>query len=581
MEIARAEAILHDRDPAQAAQLARAQLLHRGTDEERRQRAAAIGATAATAAKGRRRKQILRGLLLVALAAGAVPLGQALLRDQARAEALTQRLSALREPVSRLGLRQVGAWLAVPPAGVTVQVRANACAALVATREGASAAVPLRLQRPGAAPLTAPAGVLWCACEAEAVEVTLPGGDDARAALVLMSAPTGATGGLEVLAERPVAGFQLLGGAPGACSGAGFQAWAEREGNGDPAPLAPAREGLTAELVADGFEAAGLLESDRGFGVLRAEKGHCYLAVAERRPTELTLRGPDGAPLATAPGGAVAWCSYAGNAAFSLWRAAKGSAPIVVVRAVAERAGGVLGPLLAARRHGVSEVASALLPAELSSDARAQLLAAGSLSTTVHEAGPAGLPGEPEARAAAFSLRGKLAMLPEVSPAVATACFPPPEGDRPAPASVCAQARGQVWRRTGDPQDQGAVEGARPFWLGVLEGAAEEGALRAVAELMVFAQRMTLLGYEPTTTEGVKDTAEGATITGRPGTSGVVAVGLSRSRPWIVPLTDGPRWSLAGAPRVVAIAPGTTKAVHGALRLPAEGKDRRVVVWRR
>jgi hypothetical protein len=437
------------------------------------------------------------------------------------------------------------------------------------------------VERPFAAPLTASAGVLWCACEAEAIHVSIPEGGGARAALALMSSPIGGTGGLEVLATREVEGFQLLPGAAGACAGAGFQAWAEREGNGDLAPLAAARAGLTAELVADGFEPVGLLESERGFGVVRAEKGRCYLAVAERRPTDFALRGPDGAPFAAAPAGAAAWCSYAANATFSLWRAEKGSAPIVVLGAPAERAGGVLGPLLAARRHGVREVTTALLPGEPSSDARAQLLAAGSLSTTVHEAGPTGLPGDPEARAAAFAVRGKLPMLPETSPAVPTACFPPPDGDRPAPASLCAQARGQVWRRTGDPQDQGAAEGARPFWLGVLEGAAEEGALRAIAEVMVFAQRMTLLGYEPTTTEGVKDTPEGATLAARGKATTAVAVGLSRSRPWIVPLTDGPAWSLSGAPRVVPIPAGVAKALRGAVPLPADGKDRRVVVWRR
>jgi hypothetical protein len=98
---------------------------------------------------------------------------------------------------------------------------------------------------------------------------------------------------------------------------------------------------------------------------------------------------------------------------------------------------------------------------------------------------------------------------------------------------------------------------------------------------MVFAQRMTLLGYEPTTTEGVKDTPEGATLAARGKATTAVAVGLSRSRPWIVPLTDGPAWSLSGAPRVVPIPAGVAKALRGAVPLPADGKDRRVVVWRR
>ena len=293
------------------------------------------------------------------------------------------------------------------------------------------------------------------------------------------------------------------------CADAAFQGWADRGAHGDIDPLDATRPGPAADLVADGFEPVGLFASGRAFGVIRAKQGRCYLALPDPGAGEIALRGPDGARLVPRAGGAIAWCSHAADGIFSLWRTETSGRAVSVVGSPADRAGGIMGSVLALRRHGARDVEIALLPDELAKDARAALVAATVPAASILEADTTGLPGRPESKIVGFSLRGRVAMLPEVAPAVPTGCVPDLDASGPRPraasepfaAYLCAEARGQVWHRGGDAQHQGAVEGARPYWLGVLDGAAEEGALRAAAAALVFAQRLSLLGYEPTTSE--------------------------------------------------------------------------------
>lgn len=594
VQIARAEALLQQRDPEQAALVARAQALHRDTEAERRQRASQIEIAVTNAAKASTRRRVLAAVILALIAAAAVPTARFFLQAKDQEEALRTRLASLGKPAAGLGFRDAGQWLDVPKEGVTLAVPRNTCSALVAAREGDAGPLPLSVERPGAARITENGGVIWCSCEPEKVTITTPEGRGARVTLGWLSAPTPATGGLDVLLAHPAEGFRV---APDpaavACADAGFQGWAEQAGHGDADPLPATRPGPTADLVADGFEPAGLFPGDRPFAVIRARKGRCYLAAPERGVGDLTLRGPDGSRLTATPtGGALAWCSHAADAVFSLWHGDKNEKPsgppggaVAVLGAPADRAGGTLGTWLAARRHGYREVRTAVLPDELSKDAAAALRATSAGATSLQEADATGLSARPDHRVAAFSLRGKIGMLPEVAPSVPTACLPDASFDdggpgHPLPFQICAQAQGQTWKRSGEPGDQGGASGTMPFWLGVLEGATDEGALRAVASLLLFAQRLTLLGYEATTTEGVKDAQGGATVTGMGG-KGVIAVGLSRTRPWVSPLTDGPAWTLSGAPRVVQIPTGQTRVLRSAAPLAADPKDRRVVVWRR
>ena len=583
VEIARAEALLQHRDPEQAAQIARAQILHRDTDADRRQRASVIDSAAAANAGRRRRRRVVLGVAAVIVVAAAVPASRLWLREKDRESRQRAQLSSLGKTAGPLGFREADQWLDVPPAGVTFQVPRNTCSALVAAREGEAAVTGLALERPGAAKVTASGGVVWCSCEPEKVTVTLPDGRGARVALGWLSAPTPATGGTEVLAASPPAGFQVVENlAALGCADAGFQGWAEKDGHGDLDPLPATRPGPTADLVAGGFEPVGLFPGERAFAVVRGKQGRCYLAVPERGPGQLALRGPDGARLIEGAGGALVWCSHAADAVLSLWRADRGpGAPVAVLGAPADRAGATLGATLALRRHGIRDVQTALLPGELAADARAALIGSSVPAPSIAEADASGLPGKPGDRVVAFSLRGKLGMLAEVSPVVPSVCLPEADGGPPPLALLCVQARGQAWHRTADVQQQGAVEGVLPYWLAVLDGAGDEGALRAAAGILLFAERLSLLGFEPTTTDGVKDTPAGAVVSALGPKGAVVAVGLSKGQPWVSPLTDGPAWTLPGAPRVIQIPAGTTRVLRSPAFLAAPARERRVVVWRR
>jgi hypothetical protein len=583
VEIARAEALLNKQDPKLAEGVVRAQFVHKDTEASRRQHATVVQAAADKGARARRKRRIRMAVTAVVVTAVAVPVLRALLAENTRADALYARLAAEARHATELDLREAKRWLEVPAAGVTVTVPRESCSALVAVREGGDAPLALEIERPSATKITAPGGVVWCSCEGETITVKLPDAGGARRALSWMSAPMSAVGGMHVLLTKPMGSFRLVADALAqTCADTGFRAWAEVAGRGELEPLDAARPGPTADLVADGLEPVGLFPSERPFAVIRAQKGRCYVAAPEPGRSDLALWAPDGARLADKAKGAVAWCSHGADAVFSMWRAEKGSPAVVVLGAAADRVGGITGARAAARRHGYRDVQTALLPDDLSKDARATLAAAGVLVTSIEESGPTGLPSKPESAVVAFSLRGKAAMLPETNPVVPAACLPELDATQALRTILCAETHAQAWHPAGDASQQGGAEGALPYWLGLFGGATDEGALRASAALMLFAQRMTLLGYEPpSTSDGVKDLPEGAVVSGRAGKGDVVAVGITRAKPWLATLTDGPRWSLEGPLRVVQIPVGSTKTLRGEARLAADVKDRRVVVWRR
>ena len=157
-----------------------------------------------------------------------------------------------------------------------------------------------------------------------------------------------------------------------------------------------------------------------------------------------------------------------------------------------------------------------------------------------------------------------------------------PDPSSPFQTYVCVQARPQRWRREGSVDTQGAAEGRLPFWLSMLADMKEQRSLRAVAEMLVFSRRMTLLGFEPTTHDGVKDSAMGGEILGRPEKTEALAVGLSKRPPWFHPLTHRSAWKLDGDLPIVKVKLGESVKVRSVTgSLGGNPNDRRVVVWRR
>src|SRR5271165_1227673 len=98
-----------------------------------------------------------------------------------------------------------------------------------------------------------------------------------------------------------------------------------------------------------------------------------------------------------------------------------------------------MGAALSAQRHGY-HVERVVLPDDLGKDARAALVAATVPAVSIQESDATGLPGKPDHGVVAFSLRGELAMLPEVAPVVPIVCLPDHEGNAVVTALLCAQA---------------------------------------------------------------------------------------------------------------------------------------------
>src|SRR5262249_26873237 len=149
-------------------------------------------------------------------------------------------------------------------------------------------------------------GVLWCSCDSEKIGVKIGGPSDGRRALGWMSVSNGSVGGVEALSAGAADAFPLVTDfVPQACRDAAFHAWAHRAGQGEAGALDAARPGPTADFIAEGFEPVSLFPGERGFVVIRAKQGRCYVAAPEKGKSEIELRAAEGARLVSRAGGAV------------------------------------------------------------------------------------------------------------------------------------------------------------------------------------------------------------------------------------------------------------------------------------
>jgi hypothetical protein len=69
---------------------------------------------------------------------------------------------------------------------------------------------------------------------------------------------------------------------------------------------------------------------------------------------------------------------------------------------------------------------------------------------------------------------------------------------------------------------------------------------------------------------------------GRPGKTEVVAVGITRSKPYLFPLSpSGATWALDGPIPIAPLAEGKTISLRSRASLGSDKASRRVVVFRR
>lgn len=578
----RADALLDNRDPEQAEAVVAAR---RAAEAEQRRREAQLEKVRAAGEKRKkvfRRRLLVVGVTVAVLGAAAVPVSRALIKEMARNEAAKKGLDAVTAPAMPLGFKERKDFIDVPPAGVKLQIPRATCSAVVAVAEGQSGTVPLRLERAHSQPLDTQDGLIWCSCEAEEVLARVPQDGGKRSSIAWIAAPMGEVGGAELLGHQSVRSFHVVTDGSGmACADSAFDLWSQRAGHGELDPLPKDRKGIAGASVRDGMEPVGLLASGRAFGVIRSAQGYCYLAVPEAPGATMTLREQDGKRIAEDASGGFGWCSHAASEIYSVWPTVRDGPPVAVLRAPADRIGGLTGVHEMATRRGVGLFHGHLGESDIDADVRAALVAASVNDKTITAADASGLPETQGVLVAAFALLRDGAYLPDAVPRVPYACLPPYELKADVQAYSCWQARPQRWRTEGKPKHQAAAQGPTPFWMPVLGDLDDPGAVEAGAKLLTFARRMTLMGFEPTTIEGVRDNASGAVISGRSGLVDTVAVGITRTRPWIHPLSDGKPWSIDGDVRILQVPEGKTVTVRAPAGLGGDAAARRVVVWRR
>jgi hypothetical protein len=583
IEIERASAILHQRDPSQAAEVVN-ELRARREEELRREEAARkIREIAAKRRSVRRKRLAIVAGVVLAVGIAAVPLTRAVMHEAARAKSLQEILTEASLPVKHLRFGVEAEWLDVPPAGVAFEVPRNTCSILVGVAEGEHGVLAVRLARQGLDPVEHKGGLIWCSCDKEQATASFVTPGSKRVALRWLNAKMGTVGGIEVLTSKEIPSFRVLDD-PRAygCADAAFSVWAQAAGNASLSPLderfSQALEALKREL----FVPMGILKTDQRFGVVSSRAQRCYLVLPFGEKAPVTLRNAEGRRVIEDSQDAMGWCTYKSDRAYSVWRKNPGPPQMLVLEADAKRIGGVAGLKEAAMRHGAKRVATLLEHEDLQADALAALVASGVSEEAVTQGESTGLPGKPNSRAVAFSLYDTSSFLPDVSPRVPVACDPKPLPGHSLQAYVCVQAQPQKWRREGSVETQGAAEGRLPFWLSLLADSNDERVLPAMATMLAFSRRMTLLGFEPTTIDGVKDSAIGGEVLGRPEKTEALSVGLTRRPPWIHPLTHGPVWKLDGDLPIISVKMGESvrvRSVHGSLTPTPQ--ERRVIVWRR
>jgi hypothetical protein len=80
----------------------------------------------------------------------------------------------------------------------------------------------------------------------------------------------------------------------------------------------------------------------------------------------------------------------------------------------------------------------------------------------------------------------------------------------------------------------------------------------------------------------VTETYAAVDVSGRAGEDGVIAIALSPSAPWVLPLSDRPTpWKLGEPPHVIPLKPGAKTTLRSPLLVAMPPTTRRTLVLRR
>ncbi|RLB60135.1 MAG: hypothetical protein DRI90_14410 [Deltaproteobacteria bacterium] len=590
VEIERATAMLRGLDPDQAEDIVAARFAAGSEQLARAEHTDEIRTEIEKKTRRRRRLIIMAVAGVFVVGATAVPVSRAIRAALAQAEVFRLALSKAGEPLADSGFQQQDEWLDLSESGASFDVSQGTCSAVIGLGADGTEAGPLRIERPSAV-MEGAWGQIWCSCSDERVVVRPAPGTEGRVAARWWTVGADEVGGVEVLRAAAIAGFSVNADQIDlACADPSFAKWTSSEGRGSPPPLPPKPTGVTAKLLAAGFEPVGGFPTSRTFVVLRHEAKRCVLAVPQGAPGTLSLRAADGTRLITDTAAALAWCSYGKEGLFSLWRSGAGagdggesgaSGDYAVLSIPAERVGGMAGLRELTGSQGLESLATVLGGADLTADAVAALEASTVPIASSVRAVNGSLAKKLGHRVVAFSQLEAGAFVVDTSPEARLACSPKQDTRATVNAFVCVQAQAQGWRGGGTEAVQAAASGPLPAWLKLLADVRDPEVVDVMAQLLRLARHMAAQGSEPTTTDGVEESVRGATISGRPHKTEVVAVGLTKTRPWVHPLTDDQPWTLAGSVHAVKVTPGGYVKLKASRSLGYNAASRRVVVWRR
>jgi len=581
LELERADALLSGRDPAQADEVVRARV---AAEEEKQRRQERMDALERERKRRRRRTQRKVALIAVvmAMAAGTgFMLSRSAGEEKRHREAVRKGLEIRSEGFAAHGFAVAGEWLDFPPNGQTLEIPADTCSVLVGSIEGSEADTAVKVVRKSGES-SGPRGLLFCTCDAEQVSVQVEGVAGSRIGLRWLSVFAGKVGGFEVLKGRPLPPITIPDDRVGLmCSQRAFEDWIRGNQKEEFAPPPADPKSLMSIMVADGWQAVGTFPPDKPFAVVGVPKGQCMVAVVEGEASEIIARNTESVKVATSTQG-IAACSHANERWYSLWRTKRPSSPVSVVRAPADRVGGLAGAQAMIHRVRRQPAAGIAHHEDLAADVVAALRGGTVPEANVVPAEASGLPGRVASRLVAMTLIDDGSYYPDLGASSPHSCRPAMAASESPRALLCAQSRAQRWNLEGTRGKQAAAESAPPFWLGVLADVDDKGAREAMLSVFAFAQRMNLLGFEPTTIEGVVDQANGARISWRAGKGEVVAIGLSRARPWVHPLSaDGKTWSLEGPIPIAKVTESKPVLLLTRGSLGADRNARRVVAFRR
>jgi len=417
--------------------------------------------------------------------------------------------------------------------------------------------------------LSAEGSVAWCSCGDEhAVVQSL----DPSAGVQILTQQARAVGGnlaLPFLSPKP----ETLP-AVEACQIDPLDTWLAA-GRGISTPS----DGQVAPTTRDGLKTRGfslVASAPTGlpFAVVPAAADSCFIATSSIPGEELSLRVALGQrPMHIAPGTslAIGWCTHLPLAS-TVFRTGKGD--IAVYRANAGPLPGTFGLREAAARAGLGDVPTWVSRGERGWDASAPLLMSGILANDI--ATPTDARPLTKARVIGLTLQGGH-VTPTPDEIDRYTCGPALDGH--ARGAVCVQSSPLGWfTAAGEPA--GIAESPLPFWMDILTNVDGTPGLTLELQLLTLSRRLAREGYEPTARGGVTEDRDGVLIEGRPGDDRIIAVGMMRVAPWVLPYTDAAPWTLDGDPHSVALAAG--QEVHLTVRpwprIPAD--SRRTVVFR-